>query len=61
MGYLPSSSAIPSASYGYQVIMGLGFGGSLGTAVMLVPVAVSQEDMGMYCRSLSTYHLLTKV
>lgn len=44
---LPSSDTrIRPAQYGYQVIMGFGFGFNLGTLLMMVPLVVKQADMG---------------
>jgi len=42
-----SEQSIPPATYGYQVIMGLGFGMGLGTAVMMIPLVVEKRDMGL--------------
>lgn len=43
---LPSSDLqIPPAQYGYQVIMGLGFGFNLSTILMMVPMVVDEKDM----------------
>jgi hypothetical protein len=39
---------IPSAQYGYQAIMGFGFGLSLSTTLMMAPLVVQQKDMGRY-------------
>lgn len=36
---------IPSYQYGYQVIMGCGFGLNLSTVLMMVPLVVTQRDM----------------
>lgn len=44
---LPSSISIPPAQYGYQVIMGLGFGFNLSAILMMVPLVVSEKDQGM--------------
>jgi hypothetical protein len=37
---------VPSFQYGYQVIMGCGFGMNLSTVLMMVPLVVKQRDMG---------------
>ena len=43
---LPSSDLqISPAQYGYQVIMGLGFGFNLSTILMMVPMVVDEKDM----------------
>lgn len=36
---------VPSFQYGYQVIMGCGFGLNLSTVLMMVPLVVHQRDM----------------
>ncbi|KAK3294143.1 major facilitator superfamily transporter [Chaetomium fimeti] len=36
---------VPSFQYGYQVIMGCGFGLNLSTVLMMVPLVVTQKDM----------------
>jgi hypothetical protein len=41
-----SSLDVPSFQYGYQVIMGCGFGLNLSTVLMMVPLVVKQRDMG---------------
>lgn len=38
--------SIPKAQYGYQVIMGFGFGLNLSTILMMAPLVVQQKDMG---------------
>jgi hypothetical protein len=45
---------VPSFQYGYQVLMGCGFGLNLSTVLMMVPLVVKQRDMGeaaplMFC------------
>jgi hypothetical protein len=47
MGYLSSDYTVHPAVYGFQVLLGLGFGGSLSTSVMLIPLICSKQDMGM--------------
>ncbi|KAI4159145.1 MAG: hypothetical protein LQ342_006849 [Letrouitia transgressa] len=43
---LPSSqNGIPHAQYGYEVIMGFGFGFGLATLLTMVPLVVKKEDM----------------
>ena len=44
---LDSSTSISSAQYGYQAIMGLGFGFNLSTILMMVPLVVTERDQGM--------------
>jgi hypothetical protein len=41
---------VPSFQYGYQVIMGCGFGLNLSTVLMMVPLVVKQRDMGKLYR-----------
>lgn len=36
---------IPAAQYGYQVIMGLGFGFNLSTILMMVPMVVEEKEI----------------
>ena len=40
-----SDLQISPAQYGYQVIMGLGFGFNLSTILMMVPMVVDEKDM----------------
>ncbi|KAI1347291.1 major facilitator superfamily transporter [Xylaria sp. FL0043] len=40
-----SNLDIPSAQYGYQVIMGLGFGFNLSTLLIMVPMIISEKDI----------------
>ena len=42
----PSRLDVPPFQYGYQVIMGCGFGLNLSTVLMTVPLVVKQRDMG---------------
>lgn len=42
-----SDLQIPHAQYGYQVIMGLGFGFNLSTILMMVPMIVDEKDIRM--------------
>ncbi len=43
---LPSSQdGIPNAQYGYEVIMGFGFGCGLVTLLIMVPLVVKKQDM----------------
>jgi len=44
---LKSSTSIASAQYGYEAIMGLGFGFNLSTILMMVPLVVTEKDLGM--------------
>ncbi|EEY15609.1 conserved hypothetical protein [Verticillium alfalfae VaMs.102] len=37
---------VPDAQYGYQVIMGLGFGFNLATILMMATIIVSEKDLG---------------
>ncbi|KAK4184619.1 major facilitator superfamily transporter [Podospora australis] len=57
---LPSSGnlAIPAAQYGYQVIMGFGFGFNLGTCVIMVPMVVRQRDMAVTMGSVTQIRVL---
>lgn len=40
---------VPDAQYGYQVIMGLGFGFNLATILMMATIIVPENDLGMIC------------
>ena len=40
-------TSISPAQYGYQIIMGLGFGFNLSTILMMVPLVVSERDQDM--------------
>ncbi|KAI1029052.1 hypothetical protein LB504_012983 [Fusarium proliferatum] len=42
---LKSSTSIASAQYGYEAIMGLGFGFNLSTILMMVPLVVTEKDL----------------
>ncbi|KAK4647085.1 uncharacterized protein QC761_122390 [Podospora bellae-mahoneyi] len=48
-GWLPTGEdlTIPPSQYGLQVVMGFGFGFHMGTLLMMMPLAVKQEDMRM--------------
>jgi hypothetical protein len=37
---------IPPATYGYQIILGVGFGITVATVVMMIPLVVEKRDMG---------------
>lgn len=39
--------AIPAAQYGYNAVMGVGFGMGIGTTVMMAPLVFDKRDMGM--------------
>jgi len=41
-----SDHRIPPAQYGYQAIMGLGFGFNLSTILIMAPLVVKEKDMG---------------
>ncbi|KAK4161241.1 major facilitator superfamily domain-containing protein [Cladorrhinum sp. PSN259] len=53
-----SDSRIRPAQYGYQVIMGFGFGFNLGTLVMMVPLVVKQADMAVTMGSVTQIRVL---
>ncbi|KAK4224901.1 major facilitator superfamily transporter [Podospora fimiseda] len=56
---LPSSDTrIRSTQYGYQVIMGFGFGFNLGTLVMMVLLVVTQADMAVTMGSVTQIRVL---
>lgn len=42
------SAPFPAAEYGYEVLMGVGFGLSLGTVVMMSPLVFEKRDMGTH-------------
>ncbi|KAG8160023.1 hypothetical protein KVR01_010660 [Diaporthe batatas] len=44
---LESSTSISPAQYGYQVLMGLGFGFGLSTILMMVPLIVTERDQAV--------------
>jgi hypothetical protein len=52
---------VPPSQYGFQVIMGCGFGLNLSTVLMMVPLVVKQRDMGKWNRDDNTlsYHCAT--
>lgn len=41
-----SSLQVPPAQFGYQVLMGLGFGFSLSTILMMATIVVAEKDLG---------------
>jgi len=41
-----SNLEVMPSQYGFQVIMGCGFGLNLSTVLMMVPLVVKQKDMG---------------
>ncbi len=43
---LPIAPTISPAQYGYQVVMGLGFGINLGLVLLMAPFVVDQHDLG---------------
>ncbi|KAK0636738.1 major facilitator superfamily transporter [Bombardia bombarda] len=49
---------IPAAQYGYQVIMGFGFGFILSTIVLMVPLVVKQKDMAVAMGSVTQIRVL---
>ena len=42
-----SNPNVPSAQYGYQVILGLGIGLTLSSLLIAVPTVVTEKDTGM--------------
>jgi len=42
-----SSSKVPPAQYGYQVILGLGIGLTLSSLIVAAPTAIEEKDTGM--------------
>jgi hypothetical protein len=46
MGYSSANYLIQPEMYGYQVILGLGFGGTVGTAIMMIPLVCDKRDVG---------------
>ncbi|KND91015.1 putative MFS-type transporter [Tolypocladium ophioglossoides CBS 100239] len=53
-----SNLQIPSAQYGYQVIMGLGFGFNLSTILMMAPMVVKERDMAVIMGSVTQIRVL---
>ena len=53
--------ATPPSQYGYEVLMGLGFGLGLSTLLVLVPLVVNASDMGKYLTPLSVCLYLTSM
>jgi len=49
-----SNLQILAAQYGYQVLMGLGFGFNLSTILMMAPMVVDERDMGTPIRHTSS-------
>ena len=49
MSTLPTSEpSFPSEQYAYQVILGLGIGFSLSSAIIAAPIVVKSKDIGKY-------------
>ncbi|KAK3390170.1 major facilitator superfamily transporter [Podospora didyma] len=53
-----SSFDIPPSQYGYQVIMGFGFGFNLSTILMMAPLVVEQKDMAVIMGSVTQIRVL---
>ncbi|KAI0097180.1 major facilitator superfamily transporter [Nemania sp. FL0031] len=53
-----SNLAIPPAQYGYQVIMGLGFGCNLSTILIMVPMIVGEKDIPVSMASVTQIRVL---
>ncbi|EPE26248.1 MFS general substrate transporter [Glarea lozoyensis ATCC 20868] len=47
MGYLGHDYAINPATYGYQAIAGIGFGGTIATVIMTIPLAAGKQDVAV--------------
>ncbi|KAF7934497.1 hypothetical protein BELL_0318g00110 [Botrytis elliptica] len=45
LDFSSSNKDIPNAIYGYQVVAGLGLGGSLGVSIMMIPFIATKQDM----------------
>ncbi|KAF5868961.1 putative mfs multidrug transporter protein [Botrytis fragariae] len=45
LGFSSSNKDISRAIYGYQVVAGLGLGGSLGVSIMMIPFIATKQDM----------------
>lgn len=45
---LPVHAAVKTASYGYEVLAGIGAGFSIGSLTMLTPTAVDPQDLGRF-------------
>ncbi|KAH8695764.1 major facilitator superfamily transporter [Phaeosphaeriaceae sp. PMI808] len=50
--------SIPKTQYGYQVIMGFGFGLNLSTILMMTPLVVQQKDMAVTIGSVTQVRVL---
>ena len=57
----PNQREIPAKQYGFQVIMGFGFGFNLSTIIMMTPMLVKPKDMGSSSRSTAHGHDLTDI
>ncbi|KAF5564217.1 major facilitator superfamily transporter [Fusarium phyllophilum] len=55
---LKSSTSIASAQYGYEAIMGLGFGFNLSTILMMVPLLVTEKDLAVTMGSVTQIRVL---
>ena len=56
------AGSFPSTIYGYEVILGLGFGLSMGTVILISPLVFEKRDSGMYSifHSYQGIHRLTR-
>ncbi|KLO86312.1 Uncharacterized protein LW93_11086 [Fusarium fujikuroi] len=55
---LKSSTSIASAQYGYEAIMGLGFGFNLSTILMMVPLVVTEKNLAVTMGSVTQIRVL---
>ena len=58
LGTLNSKPSIQPSTYAYEVILALGFGGSLGSALMMVPLVVKKQDMAVGMSSIGQFRSL---
>lgn len=54
----PTQREIPAKQYGYQVIMGFGFGFNLSTILMMTPMLVKPKDMAVAMGSVTQIRVL---
>ena len=55
MSSLPSTEAVPRDQYGFQAILGMGFGPGLSSLVIMTRVEVEDDDLGMSINRFGTH------
>ncbi|KAL8901174.1 MAG: hypothetical protein Q9207_005333 [Kuettlingeria erythrocarpa] len=58
MGTLSIASGVPSAQYGYQVILGLGIGLTLSSLIIAAPTVIENKDTAVFIGALTQARIL---